>query len=59
MQKPIPTTTPEKHPSGDLEVIDFSDVSELEESIAPVFFNPPSGGTCNHLGCICFGPINI
>ncbi len=61
MKKPVAITTGGQGspPSNELDVIDFSDVRELEEAIAPVFvaaFSPDSGGVCTKYGCICFGP---
>ena len=40
----------------DLEVVDFSDLEQIEESIAPIFLIVPTGGTCtgsSGSGCIC------
>jgi len=43
----------------DLEIIDFSDLQEIEESIAPIFLLPATGGKCSGSpgdGCICHVP---
>jgi len=40
----------------DVEIIDFSDIEPLEESIAPVFVAAlfsGNGGTCGRFGCLC------
>ncbi len=62
MKKNLPPIASEDKPGqlADLEILDFSDVDQLEESIAPIFvaaFDPASGGTCGKYGCLCLGPI--
>lgn len=47
-----------KNPDMDLEVVDFSDLEQLEESIAPIFLIPAAGGKCGSggqgpHGCSC------
>ncbi len=43
----------------ELEILDFSDIQQLEESIAPVLLAPGVGGTCSGgagSGCKCVVP---
>ena len=40
----------------DLEIVDFSDLEQIEESIAPIFLIPAVGGKCSGgtgSGCTC------
>lgn len=59
MKKNLPLIASERKPGqlADLEILDFSDVDQLEESIAPVFVAvfsaADSGGTCKKYGCLC------
>lgn len=43
----------------EIEIVDFSDLEQIEESIAPIFVIPAVGGSCSGAapsGCVCNVP---